>query len=474
MPRKIKVKFSQPHTGHKKWNEDSSLKIRKAQTRNAKIKSHNTNPYDANDYEEQETAWRKTLAGTVLDKKMEFVVGGGVKPVFELKNTENVDEEAEKKALEKYDKLKGKLEAIDKDKGITFKQKLISAAVSAKVYGRCVLAFDPTTEEKKQDKDGVEEPVFVQPTTLKIIHAQDLGEPDIDEKTGEVIGVALSHGDAGIIEEHQMIYFENNRDNPIHGSIGYGYSEMDRIIGSSKALRRLIEFDAPEIAESMWAGYGMFLVDTEGLSESDAKARLNTLLDSLKPGAFNAITAKKDQIEFIPINLEAKVSEIVNLVDMYERLTVGNFGVPSPLIGREEESNMATLFGKIRLFINGPVQADREWLGTIIAEQWYKRLIGLIDPEALDVINVKAEFEPIVIEEWADMINALNVLKVTIPTFPDEALLRLAGLDEFKGDLEDNATTVEKVNQLKQVEKDSFFREAKEYLNKAKAKKRIL
>ena len=419
-----------------------------------------SSPYSDGDLEAFETAWSSSLAGTVIDKKLEFVFGGGIKPTFELRDETGLDDEQIKAKLKEFDGLKQKIIDYERQTKINFTANALEAATRAKVYGRAVIAFEPDV----QDDEVRESP----PTALKLIHPRDLGQPIINEEDWSIAGVNLGKGSTDAIEAKDMIYLVNKPNNPIKDNIGYGFSEIQRILGSSKALRRLLEFDAPEIAQAMWANYGMFIIDTEGLTDTQATNKINTLLNSLKAGAFNAISGKKEEIQWMPVELKAHVQDIVSLVDMYERTIDGSMGVPSALLGREEDSNMATLFGKIRLFLAGPVRADREWLASCFGVQWYTKLVEWFDKEALNTIRVSVEFEPVVIEEWADQIDALQKLKQTIPTFPDSAILQIAGLEEFKDDLDKESEPIQQ--QLK--EKENFFREAKLYLDKVNKRKK--
>ncbi len=88
---------------------------------------------------------------------------------------------------------------------------------------------------------------------------------------------------------------------------------------------------------------------------------LNALVNNIKAGAFNAIAARKEDIEFRKLDLEPKVQELVQLIDAYERLIIVNSTVPSALLGREEDQNMATLKGKIEFFMNGVIRSKREY-----------------------------------------------------------------------------------------------------------------
>ena len=87
---------------------------------------------------------------------------------------------------------------------------------------------------------------------------------------------------------------------------------------------------------------------------------------------------------------------MVDLASFYERILIGNFAVPSALLGREEDQNRATLIGKIQFFLAGPVKATREWISNQISHQWYERNMrhmGMGD--LLEIVRVKAEFEAV-------------------------------------------------------------------------------
>ena len=195
----------------------------------------------------------------------------------------------------------------------------------------------------------------------------------------------------------------------------------------------------PEVTTSSWAGYGMFILKKLGRSSADATIDANTLLNSLNAGAFNCVTVDAmDEIEFKNLDLEPKIREMVELASFYERILIGNFAVPSALLGREEDQNRATLIGKIQFFLSGPVKATREWLSDQISQQWYERNMrhmGMGD--LLKIVRVKAEFEAVQVESWFDLVDAVTRLKVVLPNLPDNKILELLNLEEIKDDLEE-------------------------------------
>ncbi len=383
-----------------------------------------TNPtYTDTELQYFEDAWANSVAGTAMDKKMEFVMGRGVKPTFELIEDKDLTPEQKESGLKKFDVMLDELIQLDIKLG--FNNKLFDAAVMAKVFGRCVLTWE---------QEGTK---IVRPGALKVIHPRDTGRVFLNQDDWSLEMVTTFNPSASITPP-EMIYLVNRPDSPIRKTQLFGFSELQRVIGAARSWRRIVEFDMPEITTAMWASYGMFLVKKMGRNSADTDADLRALLESLKPGAFNAVAVEAtDDIQFMTADLDPKVKELVDLADFYERIMIGNFAVPSALLGREEDQNRATLIGKIRFFIEGPVESDREWLADIIGPQWYERnLIALGHKEILNEIRVKPEFEPIFVENWMDMIEGVTQLKSLFPGLPDERLLELLKLEEFENDLE--------------------------------------
>ena len=393
---------------------------------------------------------------------MEFVIGGGVKPVFELKEEDdNMSEDEKKTKLRKYDK---ELQAlIDFDEIINFNSVLLDAATMAKVFGRSVILF-----ENLQDDKSIGLPKY-----LKLVHSRNLNKVNIDEESWAIKDVKIMNpGKTAVPEE--MIYLTNKPNSPIRHSLWFGYSEMQRIAGAARAHRRIIEFDMPEIAQTMWAGSVMLLIKKMGRSNANAQTDANNILNSIKAGAYNAIEVDAlDEIQLEKLDLDPKIAELVQLADYYERMMIGNSLTPSALLGREEDQNRATLIGKIRFFIEGPVQQDREWLSDILQKQWYEvNLKKLNYGDILDEVRVKAEFEPIIIEAWDDKVEAIAKLKAIVP-INDEQTLELLGLEELKDDVIKATKEQEDERMVNNTEvkeasrkKETFYKQAMAYMRK--------
>jgi len=390
-----------------------------------------SNPaYTDQELEQFEDVWGSSVCGATIDKLIEYTFGGGITPVFELKDETGMDDDQKKTELKKYEsELK---ELKDFDRKMSFESKLKDAATMAIVFGRCVMAYEGR---------GL-------PKAIKIIHPRDLGRIFIDQKDWSLEKVITTFPSDELLPD-EMIYLVNRPDSPRRRTMWYGYSEVQRIVGAARAWRRIVEYDMPEIATSMWAGYGMFLIKKMGRSKADAENDMNTLLSSLKAGAFNAVSVDaNDEVDFQKLDLEPKVREMVDLASFYERIIIGNFAVPSALLGREEDQNRATLIGKIQFFLSGVVKARREWISELVSKQWYERnmiKMGMVD--LLEKVEVKAEFENIVVESWFDLVDSVLRIKGIFPDMPDDQLLELLNLEEYKSELAQAPTRTTNVPQ---------------------------
>ena len=136
LAKMVKVDRSKPDKSNKLYqsaSRDIASAVKNLQTF--------TNPtYTDTELEYFEDAWANSVAGTAMDKKMEFVMGRGVKPTFELIEDKDMSPEQKEKALKKYDDQLDEL--IQLDQRLGFNQKLFDAAIMAKVFGRCVLTWE--------------------------------------------------------------------------------------------------------------------------------------------------------------------------------------------------------------------------------------------------------------------------------------------------------------------------------------------
>ena len=438
MPSKVKktkdtsnnfiVNSEKPFTNTKSNSKYASAS--KRMSTNDHLYMYSNPAYTDQELEQFEDVWGSSVCGAVIDKLVEYTFGGGITPVFELKDETGMDDEQKKNELKNYEAELKELKDFDKKMG--FENKLKDAVTMAIVFGRCVMAYEGK---------GL-------PRAIKTIHPRDLGRIFIDQKDWSLEKVITTFPSDELIPE-EMIYLVNRPDSPRRRTMWYGYSEVQRIVGAARAWRRIVEYDMPEIATSMWAGYGTFMVKKMGRSKADAENDMNTLLSSLKAGAFNAVSIDaNDEIEFQKLDLDPKVRELVEMASFYERIIIGNFAVPSALLGREEDQNRATLIGKIQFFLSGVIKARREWVSEMVSKQWYERnmiKMGMVD--LLDKVEVKAEFENIVVESWFDLVDSVLRIKGIFPDMPDDQLLELLNLEEYKSELAQAPTRTTNVPQ---------------------------
>jgi len=374
------------------------------------------NQYNDTDYDTFEDQWANTVAGTAIDTKVEFTIGEGVRPKFNLKD-KSLKGDAKQRVLDKYDEHIEALVEIDEKPHIRLNDHIDDLQRNALVFGRSCLAFEP-------DWRNI--------TALKPIHPRDLGRVFVHQLDWSLSSVHAFQK-RELIKSEDMIYLVNFENSPRRRSMHYGFSDIQRVVGQSQAMRRIMEFDVVEIVQSLWAKWALLTVDQEGMTEGEKKTDLGIIRDGLKAGAFNIINAKKDEINFFPLDASANTGDLMSIADKMEKMIIGNFKVPAPLLGREEEANMATLLGKIRLFIAGPIKQQRRWLEKTLKRQWYERNLQTLSEgkTILEHAVLEVEFQPIIIESWIDNIDALNTLKSVVPGIPDEEILKLAHLEDL-------------------------------------------
>ena len=394
------------------------------------------NAYNEEDLDTFEDMWAHTLAGQVIDTRILYAMGEGIRPTFKLLRPHKVgDEKAQQKELAKYDEYIDELILFDKRPKNDFFRNVFNASVQAKVFGRSALALEPGLDENRKIQET---------TAVKPIHPRFLGRVYTHNDDWSLSSVQAFLKKKQLIYDEEMIYFVNRRDTPRFRTMWYGYSELQRVAGQSRALREITEVDIIEIVKGMFAGYGIILVDQHDLPDTEKEADLDSIIRNLKPGQFTALTKQGEKgTEFHQFDFKADITGIANIIDKCERMIIGNGQVPGPLLGRETESNMATMYGKIRMFMDGPVRVDRRWIAETVAHKWYERNLQYIAPEILEHVEVVPEFLNLPVNAWTETIDGLMKLRQMIPELPIEEIMRLAGLEHLAPKLEKDGLTSE-------------------------------
>ena len=416
----------------KNWHAATNFAPSKSYTNSQSISDFSSflpvifqSPYIDTDLQIFEGIWANTLIGRVIDVRVEFAIGRGVRPTFVLNDKRIKDPKEKQEKLKQYDDILTELEKIDYKHTIKLNRKVPGMLRDMHVFGRSVLAFEPGGVGSKAKL----------PIAIKPIHPRDLGRVFVHQLDWS-LSSCYAFQKTQLIDAEEMVYLAQMPNSPIRRSLNYGYSSIQRMMGQARALRRINEFDIPEVAEAMWAKYGLLTVDQDGMTDSEKQADLTTIRNGLKAGSFNLITAKKDEINFWPLDTEPKVGDMALLKDSIEKDAIGNFNAPGGLFGREADQTRATMLGKIRLFISGPVESDRRILGEALGEQWYEHNIKLLGHEdILDEVSIEVTYEPIIIESWMDNVAAVTQLKQLIPSIPEDEILRLLDLPDLIGKL---------------------------------------
>jgi hypothetical protein len=53
----------------------------------------------------------------------------------------------------------------------------------------------------------------------------------------------------------------------------------------------------------------------------------------------------------------------------------------------------------------------------------------------LNELNISAEFEPFIVSNWVDMVDAVKKLKELLPNLSENAILTMLGLEYLKNDM---------------------------------------
>ena len=402
--------------------------------------------YNEEDLDNFEDLWAHTLAGDCIDVRINHAVGDGFKPVAKWRHPKKHGdtEEAQNEGLKEYDDLMDELVAIDELPEINLYDNVRDMARMAKVFGRGALVFESSNDKSREDI----------PTFMKAIHPRMLGRVFTRQDSWDLDSVYIHTKIDQAAYADEMIYFCNMVNSPLYRNMWYGYSDMHRVAGQATALREITEFDVLEIVKSMFAGYGIVAVDQENIPDDEKENDLNTIMNNLKPGAFTAITKQNEKdIDFSQFKFETDISGLTQLIQHMERMIIGHGQVPGALLGREEDANLATLHGKIRSFLHGPVRHDRRWIGKTLQRWWYDRNAEILQKGVLKEIKIEVQFENLPVDAWLGVINEIGQLRQLLPTLPDSSLLKLADLDFLIDTLAAQGMSTN--SQLEQQEKET-------------------
>jgi len=226
--------------------------------------------------------------------------------------------------------------------------------------------------------------------------------------------------DGQALDRQSMIYGKYQEVQITPFTEHYGYSAIEPIVNIAESHNIATEEDIKEILKSAWLKAIMFIVNTAGMSATDAKAQIQTIIDAINPGKY--IGVNNDVKEAIPLDLEADFKGIVEVIDSLESKIFKSLFVPQFLVQSEDMANMATANKSAALFIEGPVAFDQSWMTETLWQQHYEPLMRQemeieIDPEDPTAeikplpFKIKRIWEKPTVEEFMEMSEA--IIKLT-------------------------------------------------------------
>ena len=349
--------------------------------------------YNDEDLDTFEDLFLHTLAGDVITTRIEHAIGDGFEPkaVWKRPSKHGKDVDEQEKNLSQFDDLIEELQSIGERRNIDLEQNVRDMSINSKIFGRGMLAYE--FDDEKQEI----------PYSIKPIHPRLLGMVYVDQFSWQVQGVQVHTSTDFAVDWDDMMYFTNHRYSPRFRSAHYGLSDLQRVAGQCRALRTITEYDILEITKTMWAGYGIVLVDQENYTEEEKQEDLYEIRKNFDsgPGRISVIGKQGEKgIDIEQFKFEADVAGITSLIQTLEQSIIGHGGVPAALMGREADANMATLFGKVRYFLHGPVRFDRRWIGRTISSQWYERVCKYLKPAVLQDIRIETSFQNLPVDAW--------------------------------------------------------------------------
>ena len=436
------------------------------------------NPYQYQDYIIFQDNYANTIAGRIIDIIVYFTLANGIKPKLEVKDKKKFkDDEEIVKAMADAEWVLDAIEQIEKNisangepkpfvsldaqKNLKYipiytvtgdeegdlpsydtnlQQKWASACTLGLTYGRTAVV--PNVDEnddkvevmiagKKKEYQGI-------PKILQLIHPRDLGFNHVDPRTWKLLGMQLYNSN-WILKPDQMIFWEWNPNNPVYGSLYYGYSLQQSMMGSARSLRRIIEVDFPLIAKTRWSGMYWLFFKRKGEGLTTAEQEHAAILKNIRLDGIN-ISLEDDpmnDVKIEKIDLDPKIQELIEMCRFMIQYMMAQVGMPQGLLFGEEALNRATLIGKIKSFVQGPIRKYRRWFLDGVSEQWYARLaqtMAIQDDEVkkvLDQFNVVADVEEFVLEDWNDLIQPFMMLSQLNP-FKDDEIGKMLHIDNYQ------------------------------------------
>ena len=404
-------------------------------------------PYIGLDMYLLQDVYANSPAGRVVDFITYLMSGGGYKPKLKLRNESKINDVQKmkddlEKTEEKY-KVVSRLTDIDNSIGNpgrnrttyehTFQEKMDGMLKTALVYGKSMQVRIPS--ESTYD--------------LYNIHPRDMVWNIVDD-TWKLQAVMTTLSEVPYTMD-QVIYSEWNPESPIHNVMYHGFSFMQRMLDSARALRRIKGTDMQLIAKKRWMGTGIIAMQRrEG--EADSK-RLLAKLDSGEWYASEEDDPEKAyHVHEIPLPRGAE--QVTDMATWLTHDIIAMGGIPTTLFYDESSANHAVFEVRMQAFQKQVEEEYRSWAGAILGKQWYMRNFYDLFPdeeELYENYEVVCEFKPIDFSSLeakakaVEMINRITPLKI-------DAIGEQLKIDNFEDKVDE-----EKQKQQQEMEKQKMM-----------------
>ncbi len=388
------------------------------------------NPYQYQDYLVLQDNYANTIAGRILDVIVYFTLANGIKPKLQPKDKSKYKSDEElTKALKAAKWVTTVFEQIDasisKDgapqpystfddsKAVQYLPRYVQTSENQSTYdtplqekwaslctlglnfGRCAMVpnVDEDDNEVSFEIDGKEHTFVGIPKVFQILHPRDMGFNHVDPQTWKLLGIQVYNSN-WILRPNQMIFVEWNANNPVYGSMYYGYSALQSMMGSARSLRRIIEVDFPLIAKTRWSGMYWLFFKRKGEGTTTAAQEHQAILNAIKLDGIN-ISLEDDpekDVRVENIDLDPKITELIEMCKFLIQYMMSQVSMPQGLLFGEQDLNRDTLKTGIQTFTKGPIKKYRRWILTA-ATQYYERMAATVIPQNEAISKVLKEFD---------------------------------------------------------------------------------
>jgi len=220
-----------------------------------------------------------------------------------------------------------------------------------------------------------------------------MGFNHVDPQTWKLLGIQVYNSN-WILRPNQMIFLEWNANNPVYGSMYYGYAALQSMMGSARSLRRIIEVDFPLIAKTRWSGMYWLFFKRKGEGLTSAQSEHTAILNSIKLDGIN-LSLEDDPLTDVRvenIDLDPKITELIEMCKFLIQYMMSQVSMPQGLLFGEQDLNRDTLKTGIQTFTKGPIKKYRRWILNA-ATQYYKRMAATISPQDEGLAKVLEDFD---------------------------------------------------------------------------------